>query len=316
MNESNELWNDDKLLGLVEQQQDELEQKEQQIQELLLIKQELESALQTQSRKIADQSEQIEMLNESDQQMQNAQKLKRQSEEQYRLALAAQHTAETATWNYKAKEREAEQLIANTKKEIDSAAEEKIRRYKYQLMERSNAKIQYYANEYARRFNKYKTILFLLFLYSLTATIMEIATTEACVRHLDLFSSNISSLMNGFGDALEDMLSPLEASNLANMILEVIIRLIGLILVLGTFGVVMLGVPFGIGYLYYRTIFINANRFFHDMGLIIAVLSCVLLIWGCEYLPNSMQISAVWIWILIQLIVACGIWWYQQKNDW
>ena len=51
MSESENSWNADTLLQILEQQQDELEEKEQKIHQLSSIRQELESTVQTQSKK-------------------------------------------------------------------------------------------------------------------------------------------------------------------------------------------------------------------------------------------------------------------------
>ena len=60
------------------------------------------------------------------------------------------------------KKSEAEQLIANTKTEIDKAAEKKIARYKSELKDQSKEKIKYYADEYHKQYMKYKMICSLL----------------------------------------------------------------------------------------------------------------------------------------------------------
>lgn len=321
MNESETLWNEEKILQQMEQQQDELEEKDQKIQDLLLIKQELVSTLQIQSRKIADQSETIRLLNEqigmmseSDQQLQSALALKKQSEERSRLAMTAQHTAETAALNYEKKKREAEALIANTKKEIDKAAEEKIERQRYLLQKKSTAKIQYYANEYDRRFNKYKTFLLALFLYSLTATIMEIATTEECIRHFEMFIINVYDCLSFFADrAMMVVNFTTGIDGFGGWLLDGIFILIGLLLIAAVLAIICLVIPYTIAHIYYRTI-INAEKtIYHDIGITIAVMSFVILIWTCDIIPKNYGLSIIWIWIIIQVITVIGINYYNDK---
>ena len=64
MSESENSWNADTLLQILEQQQDELEEKEQKIHQLSSIRQELESTVQMLSKKTNGQSDTIRSIYE------------------------------------------------------------------------------------------------------------------------------------------------------------------------------------------------------------------------------------------------------------
>lgn len=314
MSEFENLWNVEELLDQFEKVQTENE-------EMLLEKQKLESVVHKQSNEIARQAakikslnERIGMLSESDVQLQKAQELRRRTEEQSRIATAAIEEAGMTVRRYEKKikeadkkKSEAEQLIANTKTEIDKAAEKKIARYKSELKDQSKEKIKYYADEYHKQYMKYKTAMFALMIYCLIATFMEIITTDSCIHHFDMFASNISSIMDGFANVFDEIFSPLNALGVWKTIIEVLGRVVELFIVLAFFALVAIGAPYYAGKFYYKTVLKAESEIFKNIGIIIAEVSFVLLIWRCKYFPGDMRISMVWIWIIIQLGVAGAI---------
>ena len=137
MNESENSWNVETLLQTLEQQQDELDEKEKTIQQLSSMKQELESTVQKQSKKIAEQSETIKSLNEqigtlheSDEKLRIAQEMTENAETRLEEAKTAKVIADTAISNAdrerekaERKRREYQKLCDDQKAEIDKAAE-------------------------------------------------------------------------------------------------------------------------------------------------------------------------------------------------
>lgn len=211
------------------------------------------------------------------------------------------------------KKSEAEQLISNTKTEIDKAAEKKIARYKSELKDQSKEKIKYYADEYQKRYMKYKTTMFALMIYCLIATFMEIITTDVCIHHFDMFASNISSIMDGFANAFDEIFSPIIAQGIGKIVIEVLVKVVELIIVLAVF-IVALGLPYWAGKFYYKTVLKNESEFFRSCGIVIAVVSFILLVWRCKYFPDNMKVSILWLWILIQLATAGAIEIYRYHN--
>ena len=308
MNEYNESWNVDDLLGLVEQQQDELDQKEQQIQELLSIRQELESTVQMQSKKIAEQSGQIEMLHESDQLLQNAQELKKQSEEQWRLAKNAQRTAETTIRNYENKRKEAEKLCKDQNALIDRRANAKIQSYKWELQNRSDELAKRYNVKYHELTNRYYSIMITLIIYSVVTTIMKIGTSSACIHHFEMFFMNIYNMLLFFEDGFIEVINTTTGlQGLGGFLVDGILTLIGLAFVVALFAALCIVIPSAAGYFYYSAIVKAEKALYHDIGISVAAGSFVVLLWICDLLPKSFKISIIWLWILTQCVVMIVI---------
>lgn len=213
------------------------------------------------------------------------------------------------------KKSDAEKMIANTKAEIDIAAEKKIAQYKLELKKQSKEKVKHYAVEYDRRYMKYKTAMIALLVYSLIATFMEIVTTDACIRHFDMFASNIVVFIDSFAYTFEEVFSPLEASGIGAVMLEAFGRMLEALVALGVFVFGIIAAPYYAGKFYYKTVLKNEREFLRNGGIIIAELSFILLIWICKYFPSEMKISVVWMWILIQLSVAGAIKIYQCERE-
>ena len=316
MNEYNESWNVDDLLGLVEQQQDELDQKEQQIQELLSIRQELESTVQMQSKKIAEQSGQIEMLHESDQLLQNAQELKKQSEEQWRLAKDAQRTAETTIRNYENKRKEAEKLCKDQNALIDRRANAKIQSYKWELQNRSDELAKRYNVKYHELTNRYYSIMITLIIYSVVTTIMKIGTSSACIHHFEMFFMNIYNMLLFFEDGFIEVINTTTGfQSFGGFIVDGACVLLGLVFLMALFVIICMAIPTAAGYFYYSTILKAEKTLFHDIGIAIAAGSFVVLLWICDFIPESFGLSIVWMWMITQLLVALGMEYYNFKHE-
>ena len=316
MNDYNESWNADDLLVLVEQQQDELEQKEQQILELSSIKQELESTVQMQSRKIANQSEHIEMLYESDQLLQNAQELKKRSEEQWMLAENAQRTAEATTRNYENKRKEAERLCKDQNDLIDRRANAKIQSYKWELQNRSDALAKRYNDKYHELTNRYYSIMITLIIYSVVTTIMKIGTSSACIHHFEMFFMNIYNMLLFFEDGFIEVINTTTGfQSFGGFIVDGACVLLGLVFLMALFVIICMAIPTAAGYFYYSTILKAEKTLFHDIGIAIAAGSFVVLLWICDLIPESFGLSIVWMWMITQLLVALGMEYYNFKHE-
>ena len=272
MNDYNESWNADDLLVLVEQQQDELEQKEQQILELSSIKQE--------------------------------QELKKQSEEQWRLAKDAQRTAETTIRNYENKRKEAERLCKDQNDLIDRRANAKIQSYKWELQNRSDALAKRYNDKYHELTNRYYSIMITLLVYSVVTTIMKIGTSPACMHHFEMFFMNIYNMLLFFEDGFIDVINTTTGlQGFGGSIVDGACVLLGLVFLMALFVIICMAIPTAAGYFYYSTIVKADKMLFHDIGIAIAAGSFV-----------GFGLSIIWMWMIIQLFVALGMEYYDFKH--
>ena len=154
-----------------------------------------------------------------------------------------------------------------------------------------------------------------LLVYSVVTTIMKIGTSPACMHHFEMFFMNIYNILLFFEDGFIDVINTTTGlQGFGGSMVDGVCILLGLVFMIALFVIICMVIPTAGGYFYYSTVLKTEKILFHDVGIAIAAGSFVVLLWICDLVPESFGLSIIWMWMIIQLLVALGMEYYFFKH--
>ena len=285
-------------ISQAEEWKNQAEKSEIQIQKLLSEKQELVSTVAEQGKRIAEQTEQIEKLNEAD----NVLKLNAEQE--------AEATVSSVKREYEAKGRELDRRIGEAAKQSASLKSER-QSISEDIEQRATAKYLDQKKELDRKFKaqtaSYDSFLLGLLLYGVLTTVFTAVRSEAFVSDFKTFFMVIwQFIVNAFQLLLK---GGQWASQLGDKIPQPVVATIVHYLLLIVF---VGGIAIGVGFL----IFLGASKVFEfytedyadTMSLAVFLISLAVSVYFAEFIRAVIPINLLLLLILVHIVYVLIRW--------
>ena len=295
-------------ISQAEEWKNQAEKSEIQIQKLLSDKQELVSTVAEQGKRIAEQTEQIEKLNEADNVLKLNAELKKQNEKLKQDKLNAEQEAEATVSSvkreYEAKGRELDRRIGEAAKQSASLKSER-QSISEDIEQRATAKYLDQKKELDRKFKaqtaSYDSFLLGLLLYGVLTTVFTAVRSEAFKSDFKTFFMVIwQFIVNAFQLLLK---GGQWASQLGDKIPQPVVATIAHYLLLIVF---VGGIAIGVGFL----IFLGASKVFEfytedyadTMSLAVFLISLAVSVYFAEPIRAVIPINLLLLLILVHIV--------------